>query len=196
VTHGTEWVYGLLFLIVFAETGLVVTPILPGDSLLFAAGLFSRPVLGTVHLNIAVTIPLLIAAALCGDNLNYWIGRSVGERLFRNENSKVFKKSRLDKTHDFFEKHGSKTILLARFVPIVRTFAPFVAGMGKMPYPKFLTYSVVAACVWVGLCVGMGYALGGVEAVKQHFEVAALAIILVSILPVIIEAIKHRRKAP
>ncbi|MEA2553568.1 MAG: rane-associated protein [Fimbriimonadaceae bacterium] len=185
--------YGLLFLIVFAETGFIVTPFLPGDSLLFAAGIFSRPIGGSVHLDIAITIPVLILAALCGDNVNYWVGRLAGPRLFKHEHSKIFKKSHLEKTQAFFERHGSKTIILARFVPIVRTFTPFVAGMSCMPYPKFLAYSVFAACLWVGLCVGMGYAFGGIGAVKQHFEVAALAIVALSLLPMIIELVRHRR---
>lgn len=185
----------LLFGIVFAETGLVVTPFLPGDSLLFAAGIFSRPVVGGVHLDIRLTIPLLILAAVLGDNVNYWIGRLIGERLFRNEKSKIFKRSNLEKTHAFFERYGAKTILLARFVPIVRTFTPFVAGMGSMTYPRFVGLSVVAACIWVGSCAGLGYAFGGIPAVKHNFELVALAIIAISVAPMIYEFVKHKRQA-
>lgn len=189
-TYG-DWIYGILFATIFAETGLVVMPILPGDSLLFAAGLFSHPERG--NLSAPLLIGLLSLAAICGDNVNYWVGKLFGEKLFRHENSKLFKRSHLDKTHAFFERHGPKTIILARFVPIVRTFTPFVAGMGAMTYPRFLGFSVFAAFFWVGICVGAGHFFGGIEIVRRNFAVAALAIVAISVLPMVVEVVRHRK---
>jgi len=185
-----SWTYAILFAIIFCETGLVVTPFLPGDSLLFAVGLVARK----GDLNIFAVFLLLALAALCGDNTNYFIGRTFGEKLFKNEKSKVFKRENLDRTHAFFEKYGGRAIILARFVPIVRTFCPFVAGMGKMTYIRFLSYSVVGACLWVGLCVFAGFVFAGVEVVEKNFSIAALAVVAISIVPMIIELIKHRRE--
>jgi len=184
-------VYALLFGIIFAETGLVVTPFLPGDSLLFAAGIFAHPQRG--GLNVGVLFGILSLAAILGDTVNYHIGKAFGHRLFTNERSRLFKRSHLDKTHAFFEKHGGKTIILARFVPIVRTFAPFVAGMGSMSYGRFLLYNVTGALLWVGICVGAGYFFGGIEAVRKHFELVVLAIILLSAVPIVFEVVSHRR---
>ncbi|BBO23005.1 MAG: membrane protein [Chthonomonadaceae bacterium] len=186
------WVYGILFAIVFMETGLVVTPFLPGDTLLFAAGIFSQPDGG---LNLWLVALTFLFAALAGDNVNYQIGRLLGRRLFRNENSRVFKRSHLDRTHAFFERYGGKTIILARFVPIVRTFTPFVAGMGAMTFSRFIVYSVSGALLWVVVCVGAGYLFGRIPVVRDNFAVAVLGIIGVSLIPAAIEFIRHRRRA-
>ncbi|HQU19624.1 MAG TPA: DedA family protein [Fimbriimonadaceae bacterium] len=186
------WVYGILFAIVFMETGLVVTPFLPGDTLLFAAGIFSQPEGG---LNLWLVALTFLFAALAGDNVNYQIGRLLGRRLFRNENSRVFKRSHLDRTHAFFERYGGKTIIIARFVPIVRTFTPFVAGMGAMTFSRFIVYSVAGALLWVVVCVGAGYLFGRIPVVRDNFAVAVLGIIGVSLIPAAIEFIRHRRRA-
>ncbi len=191
--HGAM-TYVFLGLIVFCETGLVVTPFLPGDSLLFAAGLFCIAKQEAGSLNVYVAFATFMIAALCGDNLNYLIGRSFGKKLFKHENSKIFKKSNLDKTHEFFDKHGKSTIILARFVPIVRTFAPFVAGMGEMPYRIFLMFSVVGAFLWVGIFLAAGYFLGQIPAVKDNFEIAVIAMVAVTGVPLIWEVIKARRE--
>ncbi len=180
--YGT-WTYGLLALIVFCETGLVVTPILPGDSLLFAAGLFA----GLGHLNIWVLFGSLTLAAVLGDTLNYHIGKFIGPKVFSQEDSRIFKKAYLEKTARFYAKYGAKTVVLARFVPIVRTFAPFVAGVGSMEYPKFLAYNVIGAVLWVGICLAAGFFLGGIEVVRENFSIAVLAVIFVSILPALVE---------
>ncbi|MDX1932900.1 MAG: DedA family protein [Capsulimonadales bacterium] len=190
VAHYGPATYGILFAIVFAETGLVVTPFLPGDSLLFAVGAFAaRP---QAELNVAYLYPLFFIAALTGDNLNYWLGRVAGRRLFR-EDSRLLRKDYLIRTEEFFARYGGKAIILARFVPIVRTFAPFVAGMGRMPYPQFLAYSVGGAILWVGSCVTAGFFLGQLPFVKKNFEVFVLLIILFSLMPVVFEIIQHRR---
>lgn len=181
------WTYALLFLVVFLETGFVVTPFLPGDSLLFAAGSFSS--LGV--LNPVVLIVLLSVAAIIGDTVNYWIGNKVGPKAFSG-NVRFLKKEHLDQTHEFYERHGGKTIILARFVPIVRTFAPFVAGVGSMTYPKFLTYNVVGGIVWVTLFVSLGYFFGNLDFVKSNFEAAILAIIFISVLPMVYEFAKAK----
>jgi membrane-associated protein len=187
------WVYAILFLIIFCETGLVVTAILPGDSLLFAAGslcaLGSRP---ESQLNIFIIIPLLIVAAIIGDAVNYSIGKALGPGYLEKKNFRFVKKEHLEKTQRFYDKYGGKTIVLARFVPIVRTFAPFVAGIGKMPYPRFLMFNVVGAFAWVIICVVAGYAFGQMPIVKKNFELVILAIIFLSILPIVIEALKAR----
>jgi len=186
-TYGS-WAYGILFGIIFMETGLVVTPFLPGDSLIFAAGALA----GAEALDIHIVIPLLIVAALTGDNVNYLIGRNVGPRVF-HEGNRFFKREHLDRTHDFYAKHGGKTLILARFVPIVRTFAPFVAGIGRMHYVKFLGYSVAGGTLWVGLFGLLGYFFGGLPIVKENFSVAVLVIVFLSLTPMVIEIWKARR---
>jgi membrane-associated protein len=180
------WIYGILFVIVFCETGLVVTPILPGDSLLFAAGAVAAT--APDSMNVHFVVVLLIVAAILGDGVNYHIGAYLGDRV-RNGN-RFIKKEYLDRTHAFYEKYGAKTIIIARFVPIVRTFAPFVAGIGRMSYGKFFTYNVVGAIVWVVSLTYLGYALGNVPFVKKNFEIVILAIIALSILPAAIEILR------
>ena len=181
--------YVILFLIVFAETGFVVTPFLPGDSLLFAVGTLAR----TGLLNIWLTYIVLLAAAIIGDTVNYWIGHAIGPRVFAKENSRVFKKAYLEKTREFYEKHGGKTIILARFVPIVRTFAPFVAGVGKMHYSTFLFYNIAGGFVWVTSLVFAGYFFGGLPIIRENFEFAVVGIVLFSLLPMVWEYINHKR---
>jgi membrane-associated protein len=183
--------YGILFLIVFCETGLVVTPFLPGDSLLFAAGALASQGAFNVHL-LAV---LLLIAAVIGDAVNYAIGRRMGPAVFERKNSKVFKPEYLARTQRYFEKYGAKTIVLARFVPIVRTFAPFLAGVGTMSYPKFAFYNVSGAIAWVGLFTYGGWMFGGTPLVQKNFKLVILAIIIISILPAVIEIIRARREA-
>jgi membrane-associated protein len=191
IAHYGVWTHLILFVIVFAETGLVVTPFLPGDSLLFAAGTFAA--LGSLDLWLVVS--LLIGAAVLGDTVNYWVGAWIGPRAFSG-NVRFLRKDYLDRTHAFYEKHGGKTIILARFVPIIRTFAPFVAGVGAMSYPKFITYNIVGAVLWVGLFVPLGYYFGNFPAVKENFTLVILAIIAISILPIAFEAIRARRSRP
>ncbi len=188
--YGT-WVYAILFLIIFCETGLVVTPFLPGDSLLFVAGALSA--LDTNDVNVHLMVLLLLFAAILGDAVNYSIGRILGEKLFSNPNSRIFKREYLDKTHAFYEKHGGKAIILARFVPIVRTFAPFVAGMGKMSYRHFAFYNVTGAIAWVLLFTYAGYFFGDLDIVQKNLKLLIVAIIVISILPGVIEVIRHRR---
>ncbi|MTC43472.1 DedA family protein [Providencia sp. wls1921] len=187
------WVYGILFLILFCETGLVVTPFLPGDSLLFVAGALAA--LPSNDLNVHIMVLLMIIAAIIGDAVNYTIGRIFGEKLFKNPDSKIFRRSYLDKTHQFYEKHGGKAIILARFVPIVRTFAPFVAGMGKMSYRHFAFYNVAGALLWVLLFTYAGYLFGDLPIVQKNLKLLIVAIIFISILPGVIEIIRHRRAA-
>jgi membrane-associated protein len=194
-TYG-PWVYGLLFLIVFAETGLVVTPFLPGDSLLFAAGALAA----TGALDVRLVGILLVIAAVLGDAVNYAIGRFLGPRIFhergRSElHQRLFNRRHLDRTHAFFERHGGKAVVLGRFVPIVRTFVPFVAGMGTMTYAKFATYNVTGALAWVGICVGAGYAFGNVPVVRNHFSFVALGIVAGSRHPVAVDDLRRRRPA-
>jgi membrane-associated protein len=177
------WIYAILFLIVFCETGLVITPILPGDSLLFAVGALAAT--APQSINVHFVVLLLIIAAILGDGVNYHIGAFLGDRV-RNGN-RFIKKEYLDRTHAFYEKYGAKTIIIARFVPIVRTFAPFVAGVGRMSYMKFLTYNVVGAIIWVASLAYLGFALGNVPFVKKNFEIVILAIIFLSILPAVFE---------
>jgi membrane-associated protein len=176
--HGV-WVYALLFGIVFCETGLVVTPFLPGDSLLFVGG----AVAGAGDMNIVALMATLIAAALCGDNVNYWVGRWLGPRVFHYEKSRWFNPAHLQRAHAFYERHGGKTIILARFVPIVRTYVPFVAGVGAMPYPRYLAYCVAGALVWVVSLCALGYFFGNIPAVKNNLTVVILLIVLVSVTP-------------
>jgi membrane-associated protein len=188
--YGT-WTHLILFLIVFCETGLVITPFLPGDSLLFAAGTFAA--LGALDLWLMVL--LLIAAAILGDTVNYWVGAYIGPRAFAG-NIRFLRREYLDRTHAFYEKHGGKTIILARFVPIIRTFAPFVAGVGAMSYPRFLTYNVVGAVLWVGMFVLGGYFFGTIPTVRENFTLVILAIIAISVLPIAVEALRARRSRP
>lgn len=185
--YGT-WTYAILFLIIFCETGLVVMPLLPGDSLLFAAGTFAA--LGS--LDPWILCGLLITAAILGDTVNYWIGKSIGPRAFSG-NVRFLKKEYLEKTQRFYEKHGGKTIILARFVPIVRTFAPFVAGVGTMNYGRFLAYNVIGAIVWVTGFVWLGYLFGNIPVVKERFSLVILAIIVLSVLPIVFEMYKGWR---
>ena len=188
ITDYGTWTYGILFAVIFVETGLVVMPFLPGDSLLFAAGTLAA--LGS--LNIWVLVGLLIGAAFLGDTVNYSIGHYLGDRAY---NIKWIKKEYFDKTHAFFEKYGGKAIFLARFVPIVRTFAPFVAGIGKMTYGYFITYNLVGGVVWVLLFTFAGYLFGNIPFMKDNFEYVIIVIILVSVLPMVFEAWKARREA-
>ena len=177
------WIYLILFLIVFAETGLVVTPFLPGDSLLFVAGAIAAMGEMNVHLLVA----LLILAAVLGDAVNYAVGHFFGMKLFSNPDSRIFRRQYLDKTHDFYARHGGKTIILARFVPIVRTFAPFVAGVGRMTYRHFFSYNIVGALAWVLSFSYAGYFFGNLPVVKSNLSLLILAIIVVSVLPGVIE---------
>lgn len=187
------WIYAILFLILFCETGLVVTPFLPGDSLLFVAGALAA--LPGNDLNVHLMVTLLVIAAILGDAVNYTIGRLFGEKLFSNPNSKIFRRSYLDKTHAFYDRHGGKTIILARFVPIVRTFAPFVAGMGHMSYRHFALFNVTGALLWVLLFSYAGYLFGDLPVVQENLKLLIVGIILVSILPGVIEVWRHRRAA-
>jgi membrane-associated protein len=182
------WTYLILFLIVFCETGLVVTPILPGDSLLFAAGTFAA--LGS--LNVFWVFVLLSIAAIAGDTINYWVGYWIGPKIFHRENVRFLNKKHLERTHAFYEKYGGKTIVLARFVPIVRTFAPFVAGIGKMSYWRFISYNVFGGIAWVAICVFSGYYFGNLEIVKNNFSLVILAILVISVLPMVVEYLRHR----
>lgn len=183
------WSYVVLFFIIFAETGLVVTPFLPGDSLLFVVGTLS----GSGYLNIWISYITLVAAAIIGDTVNYWIGYKLGAKVFAKENSLIFKKAYLEKTREFYDKHGKKTIILARFAPIVRTFAPFVAGVGKMHYQTFFLYNIIGAFIWVTSLLFAGYFFGSLPWVKEHFEYIVYFIIVISVLPMIMEYIQHKR---
>jgi membrane-associated protein len=184
------WTYLILFLIIFLETGIVVTPFLPGDSLLFAAGSFAA--LGS--LNPIALFLILTAAAILGDTVNYWIGHYIGPRAFSG-NIRFLKKEYLDRTHGFYEKHGGKTIILARFIPIIRTFAPFVAGIGAMTYPSFFFYNVIGAIAWVGLFVFGGYFFGNLQFVKDNFTIVIMAIIVISVLPGVFEFLREKFKS-
>ncbi len=187
--YGT-WTYGLLFFVIFIETGFVVTPFLPGDSLLFAAGSFAS----LEALNPWMLFGLLSFAAVLGDTVNYWIGKSVGERAFSG-NIRWLKKEHLDRTHEFYEKHGGKTIILARFIPIIRTFAPFVAGVGSMTYGRFITYNVVGGLAWVAIFTFMGYFFGNLPFVQKNFEIVIFAIIFISFIPPVLEFFKARKES-
>ncbi len=186
------WTYLILFLIIFCETGLVVTPILPGNSLLFAAGTFAA----SGALDMTWLLVILIVAAVLGDAVNYAIGHFMGPKVFAQEDSRIFKKEYLDRTHQFYEKYGGKTIIIARFVPIVRTFAPFVAGVGSMTYGKFASYNIIGGILWVTVCVFAGYVFGNLPIVKENFTLVILGIIFVSILPGIIEYWRQRQQSP
>lgn len=184
-----NWIYAILFAIVFCETGLVVLPFLPGDSMLFAAGTIAA----VGDMNIFVLIGLLIVAAILGDFVNFEIGKRFGQKLFSNPNSKIFKQSYLQKTHDYYEKYGGRTIIIARFIPIVRTFAPFVGGMGNMNYAQFARYNIVGAVLWVVSFTTLGYFFGQLPFVKEHFSWIMIAIIVFSVVPMIVEIIRHRK---
>ena len=183
------WVYLILFLVVFAETGLVVTPFLPGDSLLFATGAIAA----TGALDPNALVALLLVAAVLGDATNYWIGHTVGPKVFTRQKSWFFNPEHLHRTHAFYEKHGGKTIIIARFVPIIRTFAPFVAGIGEMSYRRFFSFNVVGALLWVPGLVYAGYFFGNLPIIKQNFSLVIFAIIGLSVLPMVVEFVRHWR---
>lgn len=185
------WIYGILFLIVFCETGLVIMPFLPGDSLLFVAGALAA----TGGMDIGVLCGVLLAAAILGDNTNYWIGRTAGNRLFRWEQSRLFNRGAFDKTHVFFERHGGKTIIIARFLPLVRTFAPFVAGVARMTYPRFFVLDVLGGCLWIfSLCLA-GYWFGNLPLIKNNLSAVILAIIGLSLAPLGVTWLRQRMAA-
>ena len=189
-------VYAMLFAIIFIETGLVIWPFLPGDSLLFTAGALSA----TGMLDIWLVVPLLIVAAIAGDAVNYAIGRNIGPRVFTAEDNqglfhRLLNRQHLQKAHDFFEKHGGLAVVSGRFVPIVRTFVPFVAGAASMTAATFVFYNIVGAVIWVGVCAGAGYLFGNVPIIKDNFSLVAIGIVIVSVLPMVFEFIRHRRTA-
>lgn len=184
--------YAIIFFIIFAETGLVVAPFLPGDSLLFIIGTLA----GNKLLDIWSIYPTILIAAILGDTANYWLGNKIGPRVFSKDNSRIFNKEYLEKTRDFYDKHGGKTIILARFVPLIRTFAPFVAGVGKMHYRTFFFYNIIGAFLWTTILTFAGYFFGGLPIVKENFEYAVIGVILVSLLPMAVEYIKHKHQAP
>ena len=183
------WTLLILFLIIFCETGLVVTPFLPGDSLLFAAGAIAA----TGSLNVGVVVALLIVAAILGDSTNYWIGSRIGTRVFKDD-ARILKTEYLHRTEDFFRRYGGKTIVLARFAPIVRTYAPFVAGVAGMPYSRFLTFNVIGGVAWILIFVVGGYLFGGIDVVEDNFGLVIIAVILVSLIPIAIEVVRNKRK--
>jgi len=183
--------YVILFMIIFCETGLVVTPFLPGDSLLFAAGTFAA--IGA--LNVTWLFALLVTAAMAGNTTNYWIGYFIGPKVFSKDNVRFLNRKHLDRTHRFYEKYGGKTIIMARFVPIVRTFAPFVAGIGRMTYTRFISYDIFGGTSWVGICVFSGYFFGNIPIVKRNFSLVIMAIIFISVLPGLIEFLRHRYRS-
>jgi membrane-associated protein len=190
VTQYGVWFYGIMFLIVFAETGLVVTPFLPGDTLLFAAGIFSNAGEG---LSLPIVLVVLTLAPILGDTVNYHIGKILGPRIFRSETSKLLNRSHLAETHEFFEKYGSRTVMLARWVPIVRTFAPFVAGISEMPFKTFIGWSALGAVIWVWVCTFAGYFFGRIPWVHDNFELAMLAMVLITVLPLVHKAMANRK---
>lgn len=183
-------IYVVLFLVIFIETGLVAMPFLPGDSLLFTAGLFAR----TGHLNLSYLFILLFIAAVLGDNCNYWIGRKIGLKVFhlKLKGKPVVKQAHLDKAHEFFEKHGTKAIIMARFVPFVRTFVPFAAGIGEMNYRKYFTFDVLGGALWIGSLITAGYLLGEVEMIRKHIDLVCLGIIGISVIPILIAMVKNK----
>jgi len=186
-TYGV-WTYLIFFLIIFCETGLVVTPFLPGDSLLFAAGAFAA--LG--ELNPFGLSAVLCSASILGDSTNYWIGRYIGPKIFKQENVRFLNKKHLERTEMFYEKYGAKTVFIARFMPIFRTFAPFVAGIGKMKYARFLAFSISGSIAWISILVMAGFYFGNIPFVRQNFSLVIMAIILISVMPGIIEFIRHK----
>ena len=187
--YGT-WMYGILFLIIFCETGLVVMPFLPGDSLLFATGALAAI---SPDLNIYYLLILLASAAIIGDSLNYWVGRKLGTKAFGK--SRFLNHEHLEKTQNFYEKHGTKMVILARFLPIIRTFAPFLSGVGKMPYKKFLTFSVIGGIAWIGIFLFLGYFFGNLPFVKKYFTLVIVAIIIISVIPAVLEFLKSRKES-
>lgn len=189
IQHFGVWVYLIVFLVVFCETGLVVTPLLPGDSLLFGLGALAA--IG--DLNVAWLFVLLSIAAIAGDTANYFIGQYIGPRVFHQETSRFFKREYLERTHQFYEKYGGKTIVIARFMPIIRTFAPFVAGIGSMTYSKFVIYNVLGGIVWVAVFIFGGYYFGNLPVVKNNFTLVIMAIIIISVMPGVIEYFRQRR---
>ena len=184
------WTYAILFVVIFVETGFVVMPFLPGDSLLFAAGTFAA----LKALKIGWLLLILSVAAVLGDTINYWVGRRLGPKVFSREDARFFKKEYLDRTHAFYEKHGGKTIIIARFVPIIRSFAPFVAGVGRMSYGRFLSFNVIGGIGWVLLLTGAGYFFGTIPFVKNNYSIAVLVIIAISTVPIGVEYLRNRRK--
>lgn len=191
VAHYGIWIYAILFLLIFCETGLVVTPFLPGDSLLFAAG----SIAAVGEMNVHLMVALLLIAAIVGDAVNFALGKYFGQRLFANPQSKIFKQIYLHKTQEFYQKHGGKTIIIARFMPIVRTFAPFVAGMGHMHYGHFIRYNCIGAVIWVVLFSYAGYFFGNLPLIKQNLSLALIIIIAISLLPAVIEILRHKLSA-
>lgn len=194
VTAYGPWTYVLLFLIIFCETGIIFTAILPGDSLLFTAGALAAS--ATDVLNVHMLFFLLMTASVCGNGLNYFIGQWIGPKLFFSNQSWIFNQKHIDKAHHFYEKYGGKTIIIARFIPIVRTFAPFIAGIGYMTYRQFFVYSVVGAILWIGVLVYGSFLFGNIPIVKEHFSLVILAIIILSILPALIEFVRHKYLSP
>jgi len=188
VTNYGPWIYAILFTVIFCETGLVVMPFLPGDSLLFIAG----AVAAGGGMDPVLLAGLLMAAAILGDSTNYVIGRTAGERLFSNPKSKIFRRDYLQRTHDFYERHGGKTVTMARFLPILRTFAPFVAGIAHMHYPRFLGFSIAGSLLWVGGLVTLGYFFGNVPFIKQHLSLMVVGIIILSLVPMILGLLRTR----
>lgn len=191
VAHYGIWIYAILFLLIFCETGLVVTPFLPGDSLLFAAG----SIAAVGEMNVHLMVALLLIAAIVGDAVNFALGKYFGQRLFANPQSNIFKQIYLHKTQEFYQKHGGKTIIIARFMPIVRTFAPFVAGMGHMHYGHFIRYNCIGAVIWVVLFSYAGYFFGNLPIIKQNLSLALIIIIAISLLPAVIEILRHKLSA-
>ncbi len=187
--YGT-WIYAILFIVLFCETGLVVTPFLPGDSLLFISG----ALWASMDLDVAALMAVLVTGALAGDNCNYWIGRVVGKEVLSHASGRWVNATALERTESFYRRHGGKTVVIARFVPVVRTFAPFVAGLGRMAYPRFLAFSVGGVLLWVGLLVPLGYWFGNVAWVRANFGLVTIAIIAVSLTPLAIEFAKHLRR--
>jgi len=187
------WMYVAMFVVIFCETGLVVTPFLPGDSLLFAAAAVAAR--SNSPLNIWILLAVLLAAAILGDTANYWIGAKLGPRLLKNPDSKILKKEYLDKTHAFFERYGGKAIILGRFVPFVRTFAPFLAGVGEMHYRRFLEFNAVGGVLWVGLFVGAGYFFGRIPVVEKNLTLVLAAVVIVTTIPIVIEYYRSKRQA-
>ena len=188
------WIYGILFLIIFCETGLVVTPFLPGDSLLFATGALVA-ISASAGLDINIMALLVVSAAILGNIVNYTIGRFFWAQLFSKPSSKIFRRDYLDKAHNFYEKHGGVAIIMTRFIPIFRTFAPFVAGMSGMKYPKFIAYNIIGALLWVGIFLYAGYFFGNIPSVRKNFTMVILAILVVSVLPIVYEVWKARRES-
>ncbi len=184
------WTYVIMFVVIFCETGLVVTPVLPGDSLLFALGTFSAQ----GALNVWLVMGLLFVAALLGDNVNYWVGYHLGPKIFSGQKIRWLNQQHLIETKRFYERHGGKTIIMARFVPIIRTFAPFVAGIGRMPYSRFLSFSVAGAASWIGIATGAGYIFGNIPVVQNNFTLVVVAIVVISLLPATIKFIQHKRR--